>query len=304
MWNRRRQKQLLLILAGAVLHTVLAGCANTDSASQDSAGASTPPGGTPASLPSPGSPADSSQGKPDGSSGGEQAGDQPGDASSGSSSGSSSDRSGNAGEPGFDTAGADDDRLPDLRDTRDKPVKRPQSATTGANDSSDTATADAGSATDTTSATEAAGSSATGTAGGDPQEILTGAERVAVLDAELERGTGDFDDLILAEQEEQRRRERERASGSTESQQPASNTDSQRSAAYEGGMAGGGGSVGGGSGGAAPTNPVKYKPPEDIPSGDNDDVVARQLREAAMREPDPAVRKKLWDEYRKYKGIK
>ena len=33
------------------------------------------------------------------------------------------------------------------------------------------------------------------------------------------------------------------------------------------------------------------------------DIVARQLREAAMREPDPAVREKLWDEYRKYKGI-
>ena len=35
----------------------------------------------------------------------------------------------------------------------------------------------------------------------------------------------------------------------------------------------------------------------------DDDVVARQLREAAMREPDPAIREKLWDEYRKYKGI-
>ena len=43
--------------------------------------------------------------------------------------------------------------------------------------------------------------------------------------------------------------------------------------------------------------------PEDIPSGSDDDVVARQLREAAMREPDPAVREKLWAEYRKYKGI-
>ena len=44
-------------------------------------------------------------------------------------------------------------------------------------------------------------------------------------------------------------------------------------------------------------------PPAGIPAGDNDDVVARQLREAAMREPDPAIREKLWDEYRKYKGI-
>ena len=29
----------------------------------------------------------------------------------------------------------------------------------------------------------------------------------------------------------------------------------------------------------------------------------KRLREAAMREPDPAVRDKLWQEYRKYKGI-
>jgi hypothetical protein len=41
--------------------------------------------------------------------------------------------------------------------------------------------------------------------------------------------------------------------------------------------------------------------PEDIPSGDDDDVVARQLREAAEAETDPALREKLWDEYRRYK---
>ena len=50
---------------------------------------------------------------------------------------------------------------------------------------------------------------------------------------------------------------------------------------------------------AAATYPV----PEDIPSGNDDDVVARQLREAAMREPDPELREKLWDEYRKYTGL-
>lgn len=44
--------------------------------------------------------------------------------------------------------------------------------------------------------------------------------------------------------------------------------------------------------------------PADIPSGRNDDVVAKQLREAAMKETDPVLREKLWDEYRKYtKGV-
>jgi hypothetical protein len=70
-------------------------------------------------------------------------------------------------------------------------------------------------------------------------------------------------------------------------------------------------STGGGMGGSSvrtgdmemPENTAKFPPPADIPSGNNDDVFARQLREAAMRETDPEFREKLWDEYRKYKGI-
>lgn len=41
--------------------------------------------------------------------------------------------------------------------------------------------------------------------------------------------------------------------------------------------------------------------PPDIPDGKDDDIVARQLREAAESEQDPELREKLWDEYRKYK---
>ena len=43
-------------------------------------------------------------------------------------------------------------------------------------------------------------------------------------------------------------------------------------------------------------------PPPDIPDGSDDDVVARQIREAAMQETDPELREKLWEEYRKYKN--
>jgi hypothetical protein len=39
-----------------------------------------------------------------------------------------------------------------------------------------------------------------------------------------------------------------------------------------------------------------------LPAGGDDDIVARQLREAADRETDPVLRDKLWEEYRKYKG--
>lgn len=41
--------------------------------------------------------------------------------------------------------------------------------------------------------------------------------------------------------------------------------------------------------------------PTDVGDGRDDDVVARQLREAAINEEDPRIREKLWEEYRRYK---
>lgn len=43
--------------------------------------------------------------------------------------------------------------------------------------------------------------------------------------------------------------------------------------------------------------------PKDIPPADNDSVLEAQIRKAAINEKDPAVQKKLWNEYRKYKGL-
>lgn len=43
--------------------------------------------------------------------------------------------------------------------------------------------------------------------------------------------------------------------------------------------------------------------PEDIPSTNNDDAIASQIRLAAEVEQDPEIKKKLWNEYRKYKGM-
>ncbi len=65
----------------------------------------------------------------------------------------------------------------------------------------------------------------------------------------------------------------------------------------EGEQGGGGGVGGGGPRGGAGPNAV----PADIPDGRDDDIVARQLREAAMKETDPELRERLWDEYRQYK---
>lgn len=44
--------------------------------------------------------------------------------------------------------------------------------------------------------------------------------------------------------------------------------------------------------------------PDDIPPANNDDAIAAQIRLAAERETDPEIQKKLWNEYRKYKGLK
>jgi hypothetical protein len=150
----------------------------------------------------------------------------------------------------------------------------------------------------------------TGTGGGSGP--LTPAEQVAILDARLEKGTGEFDTMILEEQTEQRETARARSKeGQVESVVSASGGSGSGEGTADAGEYGGGGgySTGGGmggvggGGGGAPQDTAKYPPPKDIPSGNDDDVVARQLREAAMREPDPAVREKLWEEYRKYKGI-
>ena len=139
---------------------------------------------------------------------------------------------------------------------------------------------------------------------------MTAAERAAVLDERLRRGYEIFDGFILGE--------RERAQN-----------ESNAAGSVAIGGAGGGGSSGGAAGGQRQPQTIEeastatagavaavgspstssgepqetFPPPEDIPSGRDDDVVARQLREAAMTEPDPELREALWEEYRNYTGI-
>ena len=42
--------------------------------------------------------------------------------------------------------------------------------------------------------------------------------------------------------------------------------------------------------------------PDDVPDPQGDDIVAQQLREAAIAETDPDLRDKLWEEYKRYKA--
>ena len=43
--------------------------------------------------------------------------------------------------------------------------------------------------------------------------------------------------------------------------------------------------------------------PPDIPSAGSDDIIAKQFRQAAVEETDPEAQAKLWNEYRRYKGL-
>jgi hypothetical protein len=135
-----------------------------------------------------------------------------------------------------------------------------------------------------------------------------------VLDGALE----DFDGEILAEREVIRARSNETAgTGGGPNQSgdggssglPGSETDGD-GARTGGGVAdappmpGSASTIPGNRSRSTPQPPSAVGPvPDDIPDGQDDDIIARQLREAAMAETDPVLKERLWDEYRRYKGI-
>ncbi len=140
---------------------------------------------------------------------------------------------------------------------------------------------------------------------------MTAAERQAVLTGALNRGYEEFDGVILAE----RARAQAEANAARNTEIPGDEADGGGGAgaggaggpvivaASPGGPVGGPQGIPGAGGGPSAETEQTFPPPEDIPSGRDDDIVARQLREAAMREPDPVLREALWDEYRRYTGL-
>lgn len=159
---------------------------------------------------------------------------------------------------------------------------------------------------------------------------MTTQERVAVLDGALGRAYEDFDGLIIAERARAQRQSNEagadpgglyedqgqggfggpgQGAGGLPGVTAVGGVGQQGEVEVAGGggegpqSGGSGGSVGGVRGGPAGEAAGTYPIPEDIPGTRDDDVVARQIREAAMREPDPELRERLWDEYRRYTGM-
>ena len=128
-------------------------------------------------------------------------------------------------------------------------------------------------------------------------------EGVAALDAQLFVGLGQFDELLLREQERIRIEapmpsvahgtgggESARAGARGRAAAETADASAPREEADPG---------------AGPGTPRRQErtetAPADIPEGSDDDLVARQLREAAEKEPDPELKRKLWEEYRRYK---
>ncbi|WP_317933449.1 hypothetical protein [Halioxenophilus sp. WMMB6] len=220
---------------------------------------------------------------------GGDAGDENRTASSDSASGSGDQRSEQA--PSLDDSESQSDDI-DLSETTGG------GATAAAE--ADSAAGGGGAATDSGSA-----------GGGGP--IMSAEERVAQMESVLQGSISDYDGMILKEREYIANRANARGSEDDlkdESSGPLFDEIGQPSdegpgSAYETSSGSGNGGI---PAGAPSGRPGDYQhagtapPPADIPSGSDDDVVARQIREAAMRETDPALREKLWDEYRKYKN--
>ena len=164
-----------------------------------------------------------------------------------------------------------------------------------------------------------AGTASAGSGGGKPSVAATHAEEVAALETRLGGSLAEFDQLLL----EEARRTRTRgaiggsglpggsgggAAGETPSKRSGAGSKSPGAADPGNGKAapqrsaGDPGSPGGRIEGGDPgtTGATAARPP-DVGDGSDDDIVARQIRKAAESEPDPELREKLWNEYRKYK---
>lgn len=163
--------------------------------------------------------------------------------------------------------------------------------------------------------------------GGDNTAVEAGGASVEVLDEKLDASLGEFDSAVMGEGINSGEDMTDildplsNGAAGTESDAPifeegdlgeAGESDENQSIAQraaEGGSGGGSGASmtgeqsGTGNGGQDGDDGGEIIPvPDDVGDGRNDDIVLRQIRDAAMKERDPALREKLWDEYRRIKG--
>lgn len=138
------------------------------------------------------------------------------------------------------------------------------------------------------------------------QGAMTDEEKAGQLDAQLNDKFAKFDDLMLGEREAVAKSDNEGGSGT--GSYGMGNGEGDDNGGYgeaddplQTAMASGSSRSGSlGVGGDIPVDSISDAP-ADVGSGQDDDIIARQLREAAQKERDPELRAKLWNEYRKYK---
>ena len=126
-------------------------------------------------------------------------------------------------------------------------------------------------------------------------------ERTVAGDQDLDRALGDFDGEILDERNVIAARKAE-ADGTSGLPEPTGTDEPGGSPVGNGQSSIPAQQSSGPIGAPPPPVPVSVSVPPDTPDAKDDDVVARQLREAAMAEPDPELRERLWEEYRRYKS--
>jgi hypothetical protein len=136
------------------------------------------------------------------------------------------------------------------------------------------------------------------------------------LGEELDKSVGDFDEALGEEQRQVAsvgRNTEGFGEGSGNQGGSISLGEQESGGSSGGGSAGGAGGAGGAAGSAeSQAGPldgmsdqqIQDRTPDDIEVNEFDDIVARQLREAALAEDDPVLRERLWEEYRKYNGLK
>ncbi|MBQ0711822.1 MAG: hypothetical protein KBT53_02555 [Porticoccus sp.] len=152
-------------------------------------------------------------------------------------------------------------------------------------------------------------------------EILSDGEAVAVLDEQLDESIAVFDSMIINERVAAQATENdlpeddepwgddeplfeeadisESSDGQEQASSPTTGGDARGDDATSTARGAGDGSIVSRNG--VRGNAANNQAPEDVSDGSDDDIVARQIREAALNEKDPVLREKLWEEYRKYK---
>lgn len=156
----------------------------------------------------------------------------------------------------------------------------------------------------------------------DKSQYVTSEEKIQSLDEELMNSLGDFDEMLLKEEQMIAQTQKSRKTTANEGSASGENTaDGQKGQSYKNEQGNNNSqeesyestqnneqsennekSGGKGKGKTKGDGSKKYKRMK-LDKID-DDIVARQLKEAAEKETNPDLKEKLWDEYYKYKQNK